>query len=117
MHCSKPHSYSITSSASASSVGGTARGSAFAALRLITSSNLVGCKTGRSAGLAPLRIRPAYNPDRLIHLASPSLNRRQTATISPLMLARQPLLVIERAAELSARGYEALARSAVRCLK
>ena len=31
--------------------------SAFAVLRLITSSNLVGCSTGRSAGLAPLRIR------------------------------------------------------------
>jgi hypothetical protein len=25
-------------------------------LRLMTSSNLVGCSTGRSAGLAPLRI-------------------------------------------------------------
>src|SRR5262245_7823764 len=29
---------------------------AFAVLRLITSSNLVGCSTGRSAGFAPLRI-------------------------------------------------------------
>ena len=28
----------------------------FAVLRLITSSNLVGCSTGRSAGLAPFRI-------------------------------------------------------------
>jgi hypothetical protein len=27
-------------------------------LRLITNSNLVGCITGMSAGLAPLRIRP-----------------------------------------------------------
>jgi hypothetical protein len=41
-------SYSITSSASASSVGGTVRSSLFAVLRLITSSNLVGCMTGRS---------------------------------------------------------------------
>jgi hypothetical protein len=30
---------------------------ALAVLRLTTSSNLVGCSTGRSAGSAPLRIR------------------------------------------------------------
>src|SRR5262249_14839052 len=48
--------HSITSSARASSVGGTARPSACAVLRLMTSSNLVGCTTGRSAGLVPLRI-------------------------------------------------------------
>src|SRR5262249_43380246 len=51
--------YSITSSARASSAGGTSRPSAFAALRLITNSNLVDCTTGRSSGLAPLGIRPA----------------------------------------------------------
>ncbi len=51
--------YSITSSARASSVAGTSRLSAFAVLRLITSSYLVGWSTGKSAGLAPLRIRPA----------------------------------------------------------
>src|SRR5215470_2064285 len=50
--------HSITSSASASSVGGSSRLSAFAILRLITNSNLVGCRTGRSAGLAPLRTLP-----------------------------------------------------------
>jgi len=48
--------HSITSSARASSVGGTSRPSAFAILRLITSSNLVGCSTGISAGFAPRRI-------------------------------------------------------------
>src|SRR5262249_20683666 len=48
------HAHSITSSAMASSEGGTSRPSAFAVLRLMTSSNLVGCSTGRSAGLAPL---------------------------------------------------------------
>src|SRR5207245_7064447 len=42
--------HSITSSARASSVGGTSRPSALAALRLITSSYLVGACTGRSAG-------------------------------------------------------------------
>ena len=52
-----PPVHSITSSAVANSVSGTARPSALAVLRLITNSNLVGCSTGRSAGLAPLRIR------------------------------------------------------------
>ena len=42
MHRSKQDRYSITSSAVASSVGGTARPSAFAVLRLMTSSNFVG---------------------------------------------------------------------------
>src|ERR1700756_3125399 len=50
--------HSITSSARASSVGGTSKPSAFAVLRLMTSSNLLDCTTGRSAGLAPLRILP-----------------------------------------------------------
>src|SRR5262245_17803189 len=48
--------YSITWSARSSSAGGIVNPSALAVLRLITSSNLVGCSTGRSAGLAPLRI-------------------------------------------------------------
>jgi hypothetical protein len=56
MHRSKMYLYSITSSARASNVGGTVRPSALAVLRLMTSWNLVGCSTGRSAGLAPLRI-------------------------------------------------------------
>jgi hypothetical protein len=46
--------YSITSSARASSVGGTVRPSALAVLTLMISSNLVGCSTGRSAGFSPL---------------------------------------------------------------
>jgi hypothetical protein len=44
--------HSITSSARASNEGGTVRPSALAALRLIASSNLVGCQTGKSAGFA-----------------------------------------------------------------
>jgi hypothetical protein len=50
--------YSITSSAMASTPGGIVRSSALAVLRLITSLNLVGCITGKSAGFAPLRILP-----------------------------------------------------------
>src|SRR6516164_5034830 len=45
--------YSMTSSARARIVGGIVRPSSFAVLRLTTSSILVGCWTGRSAGLAP----------------------------------------------------------------
>src|SRR5262249_290028 len=51
-----PH-HSITSSARASSVGGTSRPGALAVLRLITNSYLVGYCTGKSAGLSPLRMR------------------------------------------------------------
>src|SRR6516164_6797800 len=50
--------HSITSSARASSVGGTSTPSARAVGRLMTNSNLLDCTTGRSAGLAPLRILP-----------------------------------------------------------
>ena len=50
--------HSITSSARASSVFGIATPSALAVLRLTTSSNLVGCSTGISAGFSPLRTRP-----------------------------------------------------------
>ena len=58
LRCGKERRYSATSSASASSFAGIARSSAFAVLRLIKSSNLVDCTTGRSVGLSPLRIRP-----------------------------------------------------------
>ena len=54
--------HSITSSARARIDGGTVRPSALAVLRLMASSKVVGCWTGRSAGLAPLRILPAYMP-------------------------------------------------------
>src|SRR5215831_15067414 len=57
-----PSHHSITSSAMASSPGGKLRPNALAVLRLITSSNLVDCMTGRSAGFSPLRIRPVYTP-------------------------------------------------------
>src|SRR6516162_7952449 len=50
--------YSITSSAPASSDCGTVSPSAFAVLRLMTSSYLVGACTGRSPGFSPLRMRP-----------------------------------------------------------
>src|SRR4029077_2537621 len=53
--------------------------SALAALRLITSSNLVGCSTGNSARVAPLRTRPAYTPTCRGRLGKTSLCRQNSA--------------------------------------
>jgi hypothetical protein len=64
-------SYSITSSARASSEGGTVRPNAFAVSRLITRSNLVACSTGRSLGLAPRSILSTYPSPRAM-LEAPS---------------------------------------------
>src|SRR5262245_40583682 len=52
-----PH-HSITSSARASSVGGTSSPIVLAVCRLMTNSNLVGSWTGISAGFSPFRMRP-----------------------------------------------------------
>ena len=54
MHRSKTDCYSITSSARSRNNSGIAKPRTLAAIRLTTSSNLVGCSTGRSAGFAPL---------------------------------------------------------------
>src|SRR5262249_48176991 len=51
--------HSITSSARASSIGGIVKPSALAVFKLMTSSKVVGCCTGRLAGFSPLRMRPA----------------------------------------------------------
>src|SRR5262245_486489 len=56
MHCSKQAGYSITSSARASSIGGTSKPSALAVLRLVSNSSFVDCSIGNSPGLAPLKI-------------------------------------------------------------
>jgi hypothetical protein len=50
-------SYSITSSATASSVGGTLRPTAFAVFRFRISPNFLGWSTGKSAGFSPFMIR------------------------------------------------------------
>ena len=64
MHCSNDiqdcDDYSITLSARTSNIGDMSMPRALAVFRLITNSILVGCMTGRSAGLVPLRMRPAY---------------------------------------------------------
>src|SRR6266478_3918410 len=53
-----PPLHSITSSARASSVGGTSRPRTLAVCKLMMSSNLVARRIGRSAGFSPLRMRP-----------------------------------------------------------
>ena len=53
---SKIQNYRMTRSALASTFGGMVKPICLAAFRLMISSNLVGCSTGRSAGLAPFRI-------------------------------------------------------------
>src|SRR5215468_8768241 len=50
--------HSITSSASSRRSRGIVNPSVLSVLRLIASSNLVGCSIGMSPGLAPLRILP-----------------------------------------------------------
>jgi hypothetical protein len=50
--------YSITASVIASRFGGMGRPSNLAVCRLMTSSYLIGCSTGRSAGFSPLSTRP-----------------------------------------------------------
>lgn len=59
--CARIH-YSITSSADACKPNGTVRFNCLAVLRLITNSNFTGWRTGRSSGLAPLRMRPTSTP-------------------------------------------------------
>src|SRR5262249_11898365 len=54
----------ITFSARIITTGGIVRPRALAVFRLITNSNLVGCSTGRSAGLVPLRILSIINAIR-----------------------------------------------------
>src|SRR5262245_26424824 len=61
-HFEPPSHHSITSSAATSSLSGTVRPSILAVEALMTSSNLLDCTTGKSAGFAPLTIRPAYAP-------------------------------------------------------
>ena len=56
--------YSMTSSARPSSVVGTLRPRDLAVLRLMTSSNLFACRTGRSAGFSPLMMRSTYSAAR-----------------------------------------------------
>jgi ABC-type uncharacterized transport system substrate-binding protein len=86
--------YSITSSAATSSVFGTVRPSAFAVLALITSSNLVGCITGR-LGLETIAVQ-ARNAHE-IEEACAELERRGAESLvtgtDPILLDRRVQIV------------------------
>src|SRR5262249_4240961 len=56
--------HSITSSARERSVAGISSPIAFAVLRLITSSSLVACTTGRSVGLVPSALLEVLDPEQ-----------------------------------------------------
>jgi hypothetical protein len=81
---SRRQAYSITSSASASSFAGMSRPSTFAVLRLMTSSNFVGCSTGRSAGFAPCRILSTNPTSKWL----PSKNAQDRSEVSGLLLCQ-----------------------------
>src|SRR5437667_8239642 len=66
----------ITRSAIASTLGGIVNPIALAAFRLITSSNFVGCSTGRSAGLAPVGHEPSG-----LHELPLGMHHRQPALV------------------------------------
>ena len=90
-------SHSITSSASASSLSGTARPSAFAVLRLITSSNFVGCWTGKSPGFSPFSTLATYEPGpRYIATGSGpyAISTPSRATRGKPYIVGRPLLVL-----------------------
>src|SRR5688572_1559958 len=81
--------------ARASTLGGIVSPICFAVFRLITSSNLVGCPTGRSAGLAPLRIFVYVDRCPAITLEFVGGVGRQTAILDctvALEHRRQPVL-------------------------
>jgi len=69
----------MTSSARARIDGGTVRPRALAVWRLTTSSNVVGCCTGRSAGLAPVEDLSDVNAN----LANGSRAARSVADQAP----------------------------------
>jgi hypothetical protein len=92
---------SITSSARASSVAGTSRPSALAVGRLMTSSNLLACTTGRSAGLALSLLKIRFG-------ASEGRDKQDRAT-SP-MLRSSTLIAMMQAANLR-EGNNVIARA------
>src|SRR5262249_32415739 len=77
--------HSITSSTLASSCGGTSRFNALAVCKLMANSNLVGCTTGNSAGLAPFRMRPTFGEQ---------LRQAVVSAVEPMILDRDILALL-----------------------
>src|SRR5262249_15795609 len=108
MHRSRDRRYSITSSARLSSVGGTISPSAFAVLRLIPRSNLVGWWIGRPAGFAAWRIFTIISA----HVRKSSSNEALYDN-SPPASAKGRNAVAAGSRCLSARSAESLGEAAL----
>ena len=99
--------YSITSSAMESSPGGTSMPSARAVCRLMTNSNLVDCRTGRSAGLAPLRMLPGIDADLTKHVREVGSVAHQPAGCHKFTdrISRRNPVARRQGGKLHARGW------------
>src|SRR5262249_38731616 len=75
---------------------GTTRPSVLAVFRLITKSNFVGCKTGRSAGFSPLRIRATHLSIRIGDTRSVADQPALDGIFPKLINGGQPILRGER---------------------
>jgi hypothetical protein len=73
--------YSMTSSAATCNVWGTVTSRAL----VVTSSNLVGCMTGRSEGFSPFGIRPAVSSRLAVGIGEAYAIADQTAGIGELV--------------------------------
>jgi len=93
MHCAAQR-YSITSSAQASSAGGTLRPSALAVLRLMTKFEPGRQFTGRSPGLVPSTFCPL--PNRQLH-------KHQPAGPRDARVGRHNLLIVHVTSEAASR--------------
>ena len=82
--------HSINSSARASTVTGIVSPSAFAVVRLMTSSSLFGCSTGMSAGFAPRKILSTNSAARRVDPGN-SFRRRPDRPLQHIP-AENPLL-------------------------
>ena len=80
--------HSITSSARASSEGGTVRPSVLAVWMLMTSSNLLDCTTGRSAGLGALEDAPSIDADLTPRIRNVGSVAHQSADFGNFACAR-----------------------------
>ena len=82
--------HSITSSARASSVGGTSRPSALAVLRLMTSSNLVGLLDRQVGRLLALEDATDVDADQTVGVSDAGPVAHQAASSDELAIRRKP---------------------------
>src|SRR5262249_31217598 len=100
--------HSMTSSASASSVGGISTPNAFAVARLMTSSNLAPTSTGRSPGFSPLETPADEAPGGAIsvRLTGSVANKAASLGVLALIIHRRQGMPASERHELSALAEE-----------